>query len=238
MDRRRRHPPASPSEKADQAVGPPAGMTDPPALKKVFPGKAESGRGTVTPAAGGPGAAASAAVPYGHHFGRHKTGPWDVSFPTPITVCFFGKAFFIVPVSLPPEGSRRSSGGCYPADRRRRSRRKPLIGIENKDPGLAAPVYGKLFLGAESPPPRFLIDFAAEVPGDAHRVVPAARIHDNDLGGKGNTAQTAGQVILLVLGDNGHGKGRLSILRRHNSNPSHPHGLPRTPCRSFKSIGP
>jgi hypothetical protein len=81
-----------------------------------------------------------------------------------------------------------------------------FIRIEDKDPGVRALINGILLLRAETPP-RFDEHIATEVGCNLNRLVCAPGIDDDDLPGKGNIFQTGGQILRLILRNDGHRQG-------------------------------
>jgi hypothetical protein len=132
-------------KKPDDLVGPPSGMPDPSALKKVFPGETVSGA----------------------QERRLLDNLLD---------------FF-----------RRFGGN-------------PFVGVQNKHPGQATLINGKLFLRPESPPPGLQENIAAEIPRDPDGIIRTARVNDDNLLRKGNTPQAIRQIVRFILRDDGYGK--------------------------------
>jgi len=87
-----------------------------------------------------------------------------------------------------------------------RFRWNPLVGVQHKDPGPAAPVDGDLLLRAETVP-GFGVKVASELRGNRGRRIAARGIDHDDLGGKGDALQAAAKVFFFVFRDDGHGKG-------------------------------
>jgi hypothetical protein len=83
----------------------------------------------------------------------------------------------------------------------------PFVGVQNKHPGQATLINGKLFLRPESLSPGLQENLAAEIVRNPDGIIRTARIDNDNLLSEGNALQAILQIVRFIMRDNSYGKG-------------------------------